>query len=170
MVEALTLAIIFVDFLRENVGCCMDIVTLPPKKNVTTQNGLLIFLWKETHSETKAWKKSRLLRVNPKIFICLSFFEHFSQFFRFFIPFDFFILLFFHFSIFFHYFIFSFFQFLKFSVMFFLFLFLFLFFFFSFSFPFCWVLKICFFLGLNFVTDHFLKKKQFFGPSREVPL
>ena len=30
-------------------------------KTITTQNGLLNFLWKETHSETKSWKSSRTL-------------------------------------------------------------------------------------------------------------
>ena len=29
-------------------------------KTITLQNGLLIFLWKETHSETKSWKSSRI--------------------------------------------------------------------------------------------------------------
>ena len=29
-------------------------------KNVTPQNGLLMILWKETHSETKSWKSSRI--------------------------------------------------------------------------------------------------------------
>ena len=60
---------------------------------MTPQNGLLIFLRKETHSETKPWKSSRIstkksynnnngkpkklsmiLRVNPNFFIFLSFF------------------------------------------------------------------------------------------------
>ena len=30
------------------------------RKNVTPQNGLFIFLKKETHSETKSWKSSRI--------------------------------------------------------------------------------------------------------------
>ena len=72
------------------------------------QNGLLIFLGKETHSETKImeivedfdeqsynnngepWKSSRILRGNPIFFIFLSFFIiflHFSSFFRFFFHF-----------------------------------------------------------------------------------
>ena len=70
---------------------------------MTSQNGLLIFLWKETHSETKSWKSSvivtkknnnngkpwktsRILRVKPNFFIFLSFFIiflHFSIFFIF---------------------------------------------------------------------------------------
>ena len=37
----------------------MKIVTFL-RKNVTPQNGLLIFLWKETQSETKSWKSSKI--------------------------------------------------------------------------------------------------------------
>ena len=91
------------------------------------QNGLLIFLWKETHSETKSWKSSRIstkkittATVNPgnrRDFACetnfLHFFivHHFSSFFDFFIfhffsffPFFSFVY-FFHFSFVFHFFI-----------------------------------------------------------------
>ena len=70
------------------------------EKTVTSQNGLLIFHGKETHSETKSWKSlriltkksynnsgkpwksSRILRVNP-IFLIFSFIFssfHFSSF------------------------------------------------------------------------------------------
>ena len=74
---------------------------LSSEKTVTTPNGLLIFLWKETHSETKImeitevfdeksynndgkpWKSSRILRVKPNVFIFLdfssSFFLHFFK-------------------------------------------------------------------------------------------
>ena len=38
----------------------MKIVTFL-RKNADPQNGLLIFLWKETHSETNSWKSSRIL-------------------------------------------------------------------------------------------------------------
>ena len=65
-------------------------------KNGDPQNGLLISLGKETHSETKSWKSSRILRLNPSF----SFFFLFSPF----SPFSFF-----HFFHFFHFFIFSFF-------------------------------------------------------------
>ena len=65
-------------------------------KTVTPQNGLLIFLGKETHSETKIieivedlnkkshnnndkpWKSSRILRLNPNFFIFVSFFIPFQ--------------------------------------------------------------------------------------------
>ena len=112
----------------------MKIVTFL-RKTVTSQNGLLIFLWKETHSDNKImeivedfdetsynnngkpWKSSRILRVNPNFFIFLSFFiissifSHFSHFFIFFIFSNlFFTFLHFHFSLFFfifrHFFIF----------------------------------------------------------------
>ena len=66
------------------------------RKTVTTQNGLLIFLWKETHSETKSWKSSRILTkkvttttVNPGkrrgfcVCVCESKFLHISSFFFF---------------------------------------------------------------------------------------
>ena len=89
----------------------MKIVTFG--KYMTPQNGLLIFIWKETHSETKSWKSSsiltnsynsngkpwkssRILRVNPN-FLIFSFFHHFSAFFVFFIFSLFFIFSFFHF-------------------------------------------------------------------------
>ena len=145
---------------------------------MTPQNGLLIFLGKETHSETKSWKSSRILtnknyndngkpwkssrilRVNPNFLIFLSLFNIFLHFSHFFI---------FHFFILFH--------FISFSVMFFvflfLFLFLFLFFFFLFLFLFVGGAQILiFFLGFNFVTIsfHISYKKNFFGPSRGVPL
>ena len=122
-------------------------------KNVTPQNGLLIFLWKETHSETKSWKSSMILRVKPNFFIFLSFFVIFSifsvlslsSFFSFFGG-DFHFFIFFHFSFFFIFFfklffIFSFFQF-SLSVTFFHFL--------SFSFIFFH------FLSFSFIFFHFL--------------
>ena len=104
------------------------------RKNDYTQNGLLIFLGKETHSETKSWKSSRILSVNP--------FFHFSFFFSFFLIFHFlFFFIFFHFficfSFFSFFFIFSFvFHFFLFSHLFIYFIFSFFSFFFSFiSFP-----------------------------------
>ena len=70
------------------------------EKTVRPQNGLLIFLWKETHSETKSWKSSRILRVKPNVFIFL-FFHHFSLFFHFFIFYIFIFFIFLHFCFFF---------------------------------------------------------------------
>ena len=90
---------------------------------------------KETHSETKSWKSSRILSVNPKFFIFLFFF---SSFFSFFFHHFSFIFSFFHFFHFFHFFNFSFsFHFLSFSFVFFHFL--------SFSFMFFHVLVFLFF-------------------------
>ena len=135
---------------------------------MTPQNGLLSFLCKETHSETKSWKSSRILRVNPIfhfsfffiIFLHFSFFSKKKRFFSFFHYLSF-IFHFFNFSIFhfFMFFIFSFFfsvfHFLSFSLSFF-FLFHFLFFL---SFMFFHVLSCSLlgaqnliFWGLNFVT------------------
>ena len=59
----LTLAIfssIFVGQMCMFVSRPMKIVTFL-RKNDYTQNGLLIFFGKETHSETKSWKSSRIL-------------------------------------------------------------------------------------------------------------
>ena len=56
----------------------MNIVTFLRKNDYSQR--LLIFLWKETHSETKSWKSSRILRVNPCFFIFLSFFIIFLHF------------------------------------------------------------------------------------------
>ena len=67
-------------------------------KTVTSQNGLLIFLGKETQSETNSWKSSRILRVNPNFFIFLSFLNHFSPLFFFFFSFIFHFFHFFDFS------------------------------------------------------------------------
>ena len=129
---------------------------------MTSQNGLLIFLGKETHSETKSckssrifneksynnngkpWKSSRILRVNP-MFSFFFFFNHFSPFFLFFSFFHFFI-----FSIFRIFSCFPFFHFFHFSH---------LFMFFSFSLLFCFLffqffLFFCFsiFFHLRFVV------------------
>ena len=166
------------------------------RKTVTTQNGLLIFLGKETHSETnhgnrqgfrrksynnngKPWKSSRILRVNPMFFIFLSFFFFSLFFFIFsFFPFSFFhffsifflffqfFFLFFHF---FHFFIFSFFS--HFFFIYFIFSFSFFhFFFFLLFFFFCReAQKYFFFWGLNFVTISLhlsFEKNQIFDPSR----
>ena len=166
LLDRLTLAIFIRWFSSENVYFCFtsnENCHFSSEKTVTTQNGLLIFLGKETHSETKSlkssriltkklttttvpWKSYRILRLNPFVFIFLSFFNNFLHFFVF------------HFFIFFH--------FLSCSDIFFHFR--------SFSFIFvhvlCWVLKI-FFLCLNFVTislDNSHVKKQFLGPSRVV--
>ena len=149
---------------------------LSSEKTLTPQNRLLIFLGKWTHSETKPWKSSRILRLNPNFFICLSFssflhFFHFFSFFQLFIFVHFLHLLSFSFT---------FFHFLSFSVTFYHFLSLSITFyhvlscslhFLSFSF-----LVGCSksdFLGLNFVTislDNSYVKNQFLGPSRVVPL
>ena len=146
------------------------------KKRSHTQNGLLIFFGKETHSETKSSKSSRTstkkvmdivrdLRVKPNFFIfhCSSFLIFlFFNFFHFFVFFSFFLIFsFFSFLYFFHFlkiFIFSFFLFFHFSSCFFFFLFVssfflhfssfFLLFFFSFSFSFLGCSKSNFF-GLN---------------------
>ena len=98
-------------FSSENVYFCFtsnENCHFSSEKTITPQNGLLIFLGKETHSETKSWKSSRILRVNPNFFIFLSFFIIFLLFFSFFI-FSFFS--FFHFFHLFHFFHFSFFHF-----------------------------------------------------------
>ena len=118
-------------------------------KTVTTQNGLLIFLGKETHSETKSWKSSRILRVNSNFFI-FSFFHifpffHFSSFF---ISFFLFLSLSFFFC-----------HFHSFSIMFFLSFFFFFFFCFFFSFVF-----FPFFLFL-FLFVGGASKSDFFGAS-----
>ena len=151
-------------------------------KTLTTQNGLLIFLGKEIHSETKSSKSSRILTnkattttVNPgnrggfcgesKIhhFVIV---HHFSSFvFRFFSSFFF---LFHHFSFFILQFVFDnfsfiFFHFLSCSFFFFLFFQFFFFFFFSFSLSGAKIL----FLGLNFVTISLhisVQKNSFFRP------
>ena len=116
-------------------------------KTVRPQNGLLIFLGKETHSETNSWKSSRILRLNPNVFIFLSFIIislHFIFFiFSFFhvLPFFLFcflfLFLFFSFSIIFY-------HFLSFSFIFFHFL--------SFALSLLGAQNLIFFLGLNFVT------------------
>ena len=54
----------FVDFRRKNEYFCFtsnDNCHFSSEKTITSQNGLLIFLWTETHSETKSWKSARLL-------------------------------------------------------------------------------------------------------------
>ena len=113
----------------------MKIVTFPQKKKITPQNGLLVFLGKETHSETKSWNSSRIstnkvttTTVNPGnrrgfcegsqiSSLCLSFFIIFSifSFFHFSSFSHFFIL--FHFPSFVFHFSFIFFHFLSFSIM-----------------------------------------------------
>ena len=160
------------------------------EKRLLPQNGVLIFLGKETHSETKSWKSSRILTkkvttttVNPGnrrgfcvsiqissfFFLFSSFFfifSFFSSFFHFFICFQFFLFL--IFFMFFIFFIFSFFHFSSFSLVF--------YHFHSFSFIFIFFVGCSesdFFLSLNFVTislDNSYVKNQFLGPSREVPL
>ena len=133
-------------------------------KTLTPKNGLLIFLWKETHSETKSWnssristtsynnngnpwKSSRILRVNPNLFIFLSLFHHLSPF-----LFVFFFFLHFHFLI---LFIFSIFHFSSFSL-----------FFFSFSFSFL-SFSIIFYHFLSFFFIFFVvcSKSDFFWAS-----
>ena len=63
LLEVLTLAIfpfIFVGKMCVFVSRPMKIVTFL-RKNDYPQNGLLIFLGKETHSEKKSWKSSKIL-------------------------------------------------------------------------------------------------------------
>ena len=100
--DGLTLAIFFVDFRLKNVCFCFTSngnSHFSSEKRLP-QNGLLIFLWKETHSETKSrkfariltkknynnngksWKSSRISRVNPILFI-FSFYHFFYNFFIF---------------------------------------------------------------------------------------
>ena len=130
-------------------------ITLFSRKNVTPQNGLLIFLLEETfrnkdhgtrredfdekryHNNGKLWKSSRILRMNPNFFIFLSFFHYFSSFF-----------LFDHFFHFFIFFIFSSFSFI--------------------FFVFVGCSKSDFFFGFHFVTislDSSYVKNQLFEPS-----
>ena len=100
LLEGLTFAIFFVRRFSFRKKCVfvsrpMKIVTFL-QKTVRPQNWLLIFFWKETHSETqswkpsristksynnngKSWKSSRILRVKPNFFIFLMF-HHFSSF------------------------------------------------------------------------------------------
>ena len=53
-------SLIFVGKMRVFVSRPMKIVTFL-RKTLTTKNGLFIFLGKETHSETKSWKSSKIL-------------------------------------------------------------------------------------------------------------
>ena len=95
------------------------------RKTITPQNGLLIFLWKETHSETKSWKSSKILTKkvttttvnhgNRRGFSVWILCFHFSFFFHHFFIFLF-SFIFFHFFSFFHFF--NFFHFLSFSFIF----------------------------------------------------
>ena len=134
-------------------------------KMVTPQNGLLIFLWKETHSETKSWTSSRNLRVKPNFFIVLSFHFVIFYFFSFFLfVFHFFMFFVFYFGIFLSFQCFSFislfqFIFLHFSS-----------FVFSFSFSFSRLLEIRFFkisCNISLKKKHFLSRlgAYLFGPS-----
>ena len=166
-------SLIFVGKMCVFVSRSMKIATFL-RKNGDFQNGLLIFFWKKTHSETKSWKSSRistkksynnngkpwkssrLLRVRPNFFIFLSFFIIFLHFFVVFSSF-FLIFPFFHF---FHFFMFRFFFLFLFSSCFFIFLHFFVLFFFS------GLLGIRFFVAS--IASRFLvsfpPKKQF-GPS-----
>ena len=154
------------DFSSIFVGKMCVFVSRPMKiatflrKNVTPQNGLLIFLRKETHSEKimeivkdfdeksynnngKPWKSSRILRLIP----FFSFFFPFFNIFPYFFVFHFFTFsCFFHFSMFFFFFIFCIFSF--FYISFFSFFhFFFIFHFSSFSYH---------FLSCSFIFFHFL--------------
>ena len=127
------------------------------------QNGLLIFLLKETHSETKSWKSSRILTKKVTTttvnlgnrrgfcvsihFFIFSFFIIFLHFFRFFI-FSFLFFAFFIFCIFIH--------FLSFSGMFFLFFFFSFFFFFFKNFIFSFFQFFHFFIFLKKKVSSFL--------------
>ena len=54
----------FVDFRRKNVCFCFtynENCHFSSEKTITPQNGLLILIGKETHSETKSWKWLRIL-------------------------------------------------------------------------------------------------------------
>ena len=160
---------------------------------------MLIFLGKETHSETTSWKSSRIstkkvttTTVNPgnrRDFACESKFLHFSScfhhcssffsFFSFSFFFPFFLRLFFHFFHFFRFFFCFFFSFFliflqvssfSFSVIVFLFLSCSFFFFFCFFFFFflSGAQNLLFRASISsrFLSTFYLKKKQFFGPSR----
>ena len=144
-------------FSSENVSFFvsrpMKIVTFLRKNDYHPKNGLLIFLLKETHSETKSWKSSTILTKKnynnngkpwkSSVILCVNPFFHFSFFFS---------------SFFFSFF--RFFHFLSFSFIFFHFLCL------------CWVLKIWFFwasISLRFLLTVLMCKINFWNPSR-VPL
>ena len=63
MLDGLTLAIVSSVFVGKNVYFCFtsnENCHFSSEKRLL-QNGLLIFLGKETHSETKSWKSSRIL-------------------------------------------------------------------------------------------------------------
>ena len=161
------------------------------EKTVTQQNGLLIFLGKETHSETKSWKSKNLTRkvttttVNLGIvedFACESKLFHFLSFFIFFFIFSFSLFFFFHFFIFFifsFFFLFSFFSIFHFSFSFIFFVFVlsflfsfislsFSFIFLSFSFSLLGAQNLIFFwasISLRFFSHLFLCKKSIFVPA-----
>ena len=125
---------------------------------MTPQNELLVFLGKETHSETKSWKSSRILRVSPNFFIFLSFFIIFSPFLHLSI-FSFFIFHFFHFIIFFIFHFIIFFIVHFFTVHFFIFHFLscfFIFFVFFLSFSASFFFMFLHFVSFSFIFFHFL--------------
>ena len=146
-----------VTFLRKNDYTPKRVVDFHRERNTFRTKIMEIvkdFDEKSYNNNGKLWKSSRILRVNPIVFIFLSFLSFISFFFRFFFFFSFFHVFFsffhisFFFSIFFEFFLF--FSILHFSFIFFHFLsFSFIFFhFLSFSIIFyhflclCWVLKI----------------------------
>ena len=158
---------LFVDFRLKNVCFCF---TSNENCHFSSENDyhpLLIFFWKETHSETKSWKSSRILTkkvttttVNPgnrrgfcvwiHFFSFFFLFSSFSTFFRFFFSF-------FHFSFFFNFFLFLsfsiiFFHFLSFSFIFFPFLSFFIIFFHFLSF----FIIFFHFLPFSFIFFHFV--------------
>ena len=112
-------SLIFVCKMYVFVSRPLKIVTFL-KKTVTPKNNFLIFFQKETHSETKSWKSSRISTKKVPLEIVEDFaleakIHHFSLFSIFFFFsifsffFDFFIVPFFHFFVFFFFFRFFFF-------------------------------------------------------------
>ena len=168
--QLLVFSTIFVGKMCVFVSRPMKIVTFLRKK-VTPQNGLLIFLCKETHSETKSWKSSRIfdeksynnngkpwkssriLCVNLNFFIFLSF-SSFSFSFLQFLPVSFSFFQFLSVST-------SFFQFLPVSFMFVQFLSFSFIFFLSCSFMFFHVLS-CSFMFFHYLSFSFIVFPCFF--------
>ena len=105
------LSVFFRRISSENVKFCFtskENCHFSSEKRLLPSNRLLIFFGKETHSETKPWKSSRILRLNPIFFIFLPssiIFLHFFVFFHFFIFSCFSFFHFFNFFIFFSFFI-----------------------------------------------------------------
>ena len=92
MLDGLTLANFFRSFSSEKCVFLFHVqwkLSLFFGKTITPKNGLLIFLGKETHSETKSWKSSRILTKksynnNGKPWKSSRILRHFLLFFGFF--------------------------------------------------------------------------------------